>query len=221
MCMHRAHHRAQRRRVSTANGRPVASPRCAWTRTSDSFETARVDPAVVGLVLTGSRGRGPEPRPDADWDVRLVLRDADLGAGCRRPAPPAPPRVPSLHTSDRSASQERRRASILRHSMPHLLHDAARRASPGQRCAIRCAIGDARPLRDDRCVHSMHAAVADASSDAPGSTSRASEAKALLDRRTEAMPLFARSRFRRCVAQVGSSLALGDRRTARDWARAA
>lgn len=48
------------------------------------LDTARADPAVVGLVLTGSRGRGPEPRPDADWDVRLILRDADLESGRER-----------------------------------------------------------------------------------------------------------------------------------------
>jgi len=34
------------------------------------------DPDVVGLILTGSRGRGSFARPDSDWDVRVVLRDA-------------------------------------------------------------------------------------------------------------------------------------------------
>lgn len=48
------------------------------------LDRARADPAVVGLVLTGSRGHGPPPRPDADWDVRLVLRDEDLAAGRER-----------------------------------------------------------------------------------------------------------------------------------------
>lgn len=48
------------------------------------LDLARADPAVVGLVLTGSRGHGPEPRREADWDVRLVLRDEDLAAGRER-----------------------------------------------------------------------------------------------------------------------------------------
>jgi hypothetical protein len=38
-------------------------------------EMARADDAVVGLVLTGSRGRGYAVSDDADWDVRLVVRD--------------------------------------------------------------------------------------------------------------------------------------------------
>ena len=31
---------------------------------------------MVGLVLTGSRGRGPFAREGSDWDVRLVVNDA-------------------------------------------------------------------------------------------------------------------------------------------------
>jgi hypothetical protein len=41
-------------------------------------ETAQTDERVVGLVLTGSRGRGPFARPDSDWDVRLVVLDDAL-----------------------------------------------------------------------------------------------------------------------------------------------
>jgi predicted nucleotidyltransferase len=41
-------------------------------------EAAQNDDRVVGLVLTGSRGRGPYARPDSDWDVRLVVRDDAL-----------------------------------------------------------------------------------------------------------------------------------------------
>jgi hypothetical protein len=41
-------------------------------------EAARADKRVVGLVLTGSRGRGPYARPESDWDVRLVVRDDAL-----------------------------------------------------------------------------------------------------------------------------------------------
>jgi hypothetical protein len=36
---------------------------------------AQADPAVVGLVLTGSRGRGAFVRAGSDWDVRLVVQD--------------------------------------------------------------------------------------------------------------------------------------------------
>jgi hypothetical protein len=36
---------------------------------------ALTDDRVLGLVLTGSRGRGPFARDDSDWDVRLVVRD--------------------------------------------------------------------------------------------------------------------------------------------------
>ena len=38
-------------------------------------EIARTDDAIVGLVLTGSRGRGYAVTDGADWDVRLVVRD--------------------------------------------------------------------------------------------------------------------------------------------------
>jgi hypothetical protein len=44
-------------------------------------ETARSDERVLGLVLTGSRGRRVFVSPASDWDVRLVVRDDDL-AGC-------------------------------------------------------------------------------------------------------------------------------------------
>jgi hypothetical protein len=43
---------------------------------------ARADERVVGLVLTGSRGRGVGVGPTSDWDVRLVVRDEELAA-CR------------------------------------------------------------------------------------------------------------------------------------------
>jgi hypothetical protein len=43
-------------------------------------DAARSDDSVVGLVLTGSRGRDLLVRPDSDWDVRLVVRDDDLAA---------------------------------------------------------------------------------------------------------------------------------------------
>lgn len=36
---------------------------------------ARDNPAVVGLILTGSRGRNAYVRPGSDWDVRLIVRD--------------------------------------------------------------------------------------------------------------------------------------------------
>ena len=42
-------------------------------------EIARADDTVVGLVLTGSRGRGYAVTEGADWDVRLVVRDAVAG----------------------------------------------------------------------------------------------------------------------------------------------
>jgi hypothetical protein len=41
-------------------------------------DRARADEDVVGLILTGSRGRSFRVRPDSDHDVRLVLRDAAL-----------------------------------------------------------------------------------------------------------------------------------------------
>ena len=44
-------------------------------------ERAEHDPRVVGLVLTGSRGRNAFVRPESDWDVRLVVRDEALAAG--------------------------------------------------------------------------------------------------------------------------------------------
>jgi len=42
---------------------------------SELVERARADDDVVGLILTGSRGRSFRVRPDSDHDVRLVLRD--------------------------------------------------------------------------------------------------------------------------------------------------
>ena len=48
-----------------------------WDYTS-LLEAARSDEQVLGLVLTGSRGRGVFVRPESDWDVRLVVRDEAL-----------------------------------------------------------------------------------------------------------------------------------------------
>lgn len=48
-----------------------------WTY-PEFVDAARSDDRVVGLVLTGSRGRGLFVRPDSDWDVRLVVRDERL-----------------------------------------------------------------------------------------------------------------------------------------------
>ena len=45
---------------------------------AELVERARADEDVLGLILTGSRGRGFRVRPDSDWDVRLVLRDGAL-----------------------------------------------------------------------------------------------------------------------------------------------
>ena len=49
------------------------------TRMTRGFEAylaeVRANPDVVGLVLTGSRGRGAFVRATSDWDVRLVVRD--------------------------------------------------------------------------------------------------------------------------------------------------
>lgn len=39
------------------------------------LERVAADRDVVGLVLTGSRGRGPFVRDGSDWDVRLVVAD--------------------------------------------------------------------------------------------------------------------------------------------------
>lgn len=46
-------------------------------------ETARTDERVLGLVLTGSRGRRVFVRPGSDWDVRLIVRD-DARAECEQ-----------------------------------------------------------------------------------------------------------------------------------------
>ena len=50
-----------------------------WTY-PEFVDAARSDERVLGLVLTGSRGRGLSVRPDSDWDVRLVVRDECLAA---------------------------------------------------------------------------------------------------------------------------------------------
>ena len=42
---------------------------------AELVERARADDEVLGLILTGSRGRRFRVRPDSDHDVRLVLRD--------------------------------------------------------------------------------------------------------------------------------------------------
>jgi hypothetical protein len=53
------------------------------------LEVAAIDAAVVGLVLTGSRGRVGAPLHDgSDWDVRLVVRDDALAAARARYATP-------------------------------------------------------------------------------------------------------------------------------------
>jgi hypothetical protein len=46
-------------------------------------ERARADERVVGVILTGSRGRNAFVTDASDWDVRPVARDADAEA-CRR-----------------------------------------------------------------------------------------------------------------------------------------
>jgi hypothetical protein len=45
-------------------------------------ETALRDDDIVGLILTGSRGRGFPLTGESDWDVRLVVSD-DAAAECR------------------------------------------------------------------------------------------------------------------------------------------
>jgi hypothetical protein len=52
------------------------------------IEAARADDRVLGLVLTGSRGREAFVRPDSDWDVRLVVRDDALAEAERLFATP-------------------------------------------------------------------------------------------------------------------------------------
>ena len=46
---------------------------------ADFVASARADERVVGLVLTGSRGRQVFVHPSSDWDVRLTVRDDVLG----------------------------------------------------------------------------------------------------------------------------------------------
>jgi hypothetical protein len=55
----------------------MASVAGVWTYAA-LVEAARSDEMVVGLVLTGSRGRGLSVRPDSDWDVRLIARNENL-----------------------------------------------------------------------------------------------------------------------------------------------
>jgi hypothetical protein len=43
------------------------------TRYDQLVDAARADERVLGLILTGSRGRGVFVREDSDWDVRLVV----------------------------------------------------------------------------------------------------------------------------------------------------
>jgi len=45
------------------------------SRYLELLERMRVDPAVVGAVLTGSRGRAAFVRVDSDWDVRIFVDD--------------------------------------------------------------------------------------------------------------------------------------------------
>jgi hypothetical protein len=52
------------------------------------LEAARLDARVVGMVLTGSRGRGVFVHPASDWDVRLVVRDEDMSECTGRFATP-------------------------------------------------------------------------------------------------------------------------------------
>ena len=47
-------------------------------------EVARTDERVLGLVLTGSRGRGVFVRPESDWDLRLVVSDDGLSESEQR-----------------------------------------------------------------------------------------------------------------------------------------
>ena len=48
------------------------------------LERAHADDVVVGLVLTGSRGRGAFVHAGSDWDVRLVVRDENAEAADER-----------------------------------------------------------------------------------------------------------------------------------------
>jgi len=52
------------------------------------LEAARLDGRVVGMVLTGSRGRGVFVHPASDWDVRLLVRDGDMSECEKRFATP-------------------------------------------------------------------------------------------------------------------------------------
>ena len=51
-------------------------------------ERAQQDEAIVGLVLTGSRGRDAFIREASDWDVRVVVRDDAFDDGVIRYATP-------------------------------------------------------------------------------------------------------------------------------------
>ena len=41
------------------------------------LELARREPRIVGLVVTGSRGRGALVHDTSDWDLRIVVRDGE------------------------------------------------------------------------------------------------------------------------------------------------
>ena len=53
----------------------VLGPGNAAAGYASLVERARADDAVLGLVLTGSRGRGFRVRADSDFDVRLLVAD--------------------------------------------------------------------------------------------------------------------------------------------------
>ena len=60
----------------------AVAPAPGYRRTVDSARTydelveiARQDDHIIGLILTGSRGRGFAVTENSDWDVRLVVRD--------------------------------------------------------------------------------------------------------------------------------------------------
>jgi hypothetical protein len=54
---------------------------------------ATADPDVIGLILTGSRGRGAFVRPGTDWDVRLIVADDAIDRARARHATPHGSRV--------------------------------------------------------------------------------------------------------------------------------
>jgi hypothetical protein len=68
-------------------------------------EIARGDDAIVGLVLTGSRGRGFAVTADADWDVRLIVRDDTRDAYRSKFATPHGSRVEVVVLSESELEQ--------------------------------------------------------------------------------------------------------------------